>query len=417
MKKILLPLFLFVGVLSCYSQNVVVPDINFRNYLLQHQNINTNGDSHIQLSEAAAYTGPIICVGLDIEDLTGIEAFEHVTFVSCAANYITELDVSHNTHLTDLICSMNSLHTLDLSNNPHLRNLRCSFNPMEELDLSHNVRLKYLYTENTLLSALDVSHNPELLELSCYTNYIETLDLSVNTRLVFLNCSSNWISSLNVSQCPDLEWLLCYANYIPELDLAHCNALRILRCFYNPLTELDVSSNIHLQKLDNPFSQVTRLDLSHNPALIVVYCFASHLNYLNIANGNNTALQLLWTAGNPDLTCIQVDNPAYSETYWTGNDFQFDATSQFNNNCLAGLSEDELLPIAVYPNPTANQVNVDLLENVQYRLTSIKGEILGQGDFTAGNHLFSLEAFEPGIYLFQFTTADGRSGVQKIQKN
>lgn len=417
MKKILLPLFLFVGVFSSFSQNLQIPDIHFRNYLLQHQEINTNGDSYIELSEAAAYTGPIICVGLDIEDLTGIEAFENLTFLSCVANYITELDLSHNTQLTDLICSMNSLHSLDLSNNPHLRNLRCSFNPMENLDLSHNVRLKYLYTENTLLSTLDVSNNPDLLELSCHTNYIETLNLSVNTQLIFLNCSSNWISSLNVSQCPNLEWLLCYGNYIPELDLANCYSLRILRCFYNPLTELDVSQNVHLQKLDNPFSQVTRLDLSNNPALIVVYCFSSHLNYLNIANGNNTALQLLWTAGNPQLTCIQVDDPAYSETYWTGNDFQIDAASEFNTHCLAGLSEDELLPIAVYPNPTSDLVTLDLMENVQYRLTSIKGEILGQGDFTAGDHQFSLEHFEPGIYLFQFTTADGRSGVQKIQKN
>jgi hypothetical protein len=36
---------------------------------------------------------------------------------------------------------------------------------------------------------------------------------------------------------------------------------------------------------------------------------------------------------NPDLTCIDVDDTAYSNTNWTGNYFTFDSQTSFSEDC------------------------------------------------------------------------------------
>ncbi|MFT6731213.1 MAG: hypothetical protein ACJA1H_002548, partial [Glaciecola sp.] len=40
---------------------VNIPDANFKGYLVGNTNINTNGDTEIQFSEASTYTGIIAC--------------------------------------------------------------------------------------------------------------------------------------------------------------------------------------------------------------------------------------------------------------------------------------------------------------------------------------------------------------------
>jgi len=73
MKKLLLILLClpFIGL----GQNVNIPDANFKAYLVGHWAINTNGDAEIQVSEAAAFNGQILCDSMFISDLTGIEEF------------------------------------------------------------------------------------------------------------------------------------------------------------------------------------------------------------------------------------------------------------------------------------------------------------------------------------------------------
>jgi len=41
------------------AQNVVIPDANFKAYLLGNSSINTNADNEIQVSEASAYSNTI----------------------------------------------------------------------------------------------------------------------------------------------------------------------------------------------------------------------------------------------------------------------------------------------------------------------------------------------------------------------
>jgi len=61
-----------------------------------------------------------------------------------------------------------------------------------------------------------------------------------------------------------------------------------------------------------------------------LFCNDNSLISLNVKNGNNTAItgNRFNAINNPDLTCIEVDNVAYSITNWAG----IDAASSFSED-------------------------------------------------------------------------------------
>jgi len=296
MKSKLSFLFICLG-LFVQAQIVNIPDANFKAYLIGNTAINTNGDSEIQVSEAATYTGSIDCIGLNISDLTGIEAFVNLTSLNCSYNLLSSLDLSNNTALTYLNCMLNQLTGLNVSSSPNLSALLCN---------------------NNLLTSLNINNNPALNSLYCYGNQLSSLNISNNTMLGFLDCAHNSLGSLDVSNNPALYHLECSYNNIAALDVSNNPNLSTLYCYYNALTSLDVSNNT---------------------ALIQFLCINNNLNSLNLANGNNAALTYVWTSGNPNLTCIQVDDPAYSTTNWTGTNFQFDPWSNFSSCCIVNIPD------------------------------------------------------------------------------
>lgn len=233
MKRLLLLITICISSLS-FGQNVYIPDGNFKTYLIGNSNINTNGDTEIQISEANMYTGSIDCFSLGISDLTGIEAFTSLTHLNCSDN---------------------------------------------------------------MISTLDVSENIDLITLTCVQNYLmSSLDVSSNIALIDLDCSQNNIVSLNVNGAISLEDLNFWGCDVTNIDLSQNTALIELSCFSNEIQILDLSQNIAL----------TTLDVENN----ILTC-------LNVQNGNNENLTITDISGNPWLTCIQVDDVAYSTANWT----------------------------------------------------------------------------------------------------
>ena len=108
-----------VFITGANAQNVNIPDANFKAALVNNSSINTNMDAEIQVSEASVFNGGISLVtyteangttsGLNITDLTGIEAFVALDSLNCSFNQISGLDVSSNIALTYLNCSGNQL--------------------------------------------------------------------------------------------------------------------------------------------------------------------------------------------------------------------------------------------------------------------------------------------------------------------
>jgi len=63
--------------------------------------------------------------------------------------------------------------------------------------------------------------------------------------------------------------------------------------------------------------------------LTKLYCNQNSLTTLNVANGNNSNFVSFFANNNPNLTCITVDNVAYSTTNWT----IIDAGASFSLSC------------------------------------------------------------------------------------
>ena len=158
MKKILL--ILIALPMIGFGQNVNIPDVNFKAYLVGEPSINTNGDSEIQLIEANTFNGQIECSYLNIADLTGIEEFSSLTELNCRGNQIPIIDVSNNTSLTFFDCSYNQLTDIDISSNPNIDTFICNSNfQLISLDIknSNNINMtNVVMSQNPNLSCINV---------------------------------------------------------------------------------------------------------------------------------------------------------------------------------------------------------------------------------------------------------------------
>lgn len=418
-KHFTLCLLFSVFAVTANAQTVTIPDDNFKNYLLNHPEINTNANSEIEVSEAAAFSDSIFCVSMGIMHLTGIEAFTNLKFLSCVNNNITSLNLSQNTALEGLICAMNSLTSLDISGNPNLKNLRCAINPINSLDLSGAPVLEYLYADQMQLTTLDLSNNPNLIELSCYDNNLNSIDLSANSALKRIDCSSNSLDDLDLSACTSLEYLMSNGNPgLGSLDLSANTQLIELRCVSNSLAQLDLSNCPELVKLDCPYNGLTTLDLSHNPNLQTIYCFSNQLTSINVANGNNAGIDLLWTSNN-QISCFEVDDPAYSIANWTGNNFEFDAPAEFSIDCYLGLEEQQL-DLAIYPNPASDQIQIDYMANgndLVFILTDLQAnQIAALVPAEGVSTVFDVSSLASGVYFVRAYSGNSVVAVQKVVK-
>lgn len=333
------------------AQNVNIPDANFKAYLVGNSAINTNGDTSIQVSEASAFTGMIECNGLSITDLTGIEAFKSINTLNCSYNQLTSLDISANTALIFLNCQNNKLTVLDISANTALVGLLCGVNQLTSLDVSANTALSNLDCFHNQLTSLDVSANINLGSLYCSYNQLTTLDVSANTSLIFLDCSNN------------------------------------------ALTALDVSANTVLTRL---------------------LCSNNQLSTLNAKNGNNTKFTNFDAKSNPNLICIQVDDAAYSTTYWTN----IDATASFSENCGLSVAENTLaLASSIYPNPSNGSFTIALDKNysqASVQVVDVLGKVVISTTLNHQTSTIDMKNAPKGVYFVKLLTSEGTQSITKV---
>ena len=224
-----------------------------------------------------------------IETLKGIEDFAALEYLRFDNNLVTSFDVSQNTALTFLHCGDNPVTSLDVSNNTALTDLICNDNQ---------------------LTSLDVSMLPALTSLNCATNQLTNLDVTQNTALNYLFLGSNQLTSIDVTQNTALLTLSLPSNSITTIDLTNNINLASLSVAVNQLTSLDVSDNTALTNVSANDNLLTSLDLSSNPALDKVIVARNQLTSLDLRNGHD--IQSLRTDGNPNLTCISVNNVTFA---------------------------------------------------------------------------------------------------------
>jgi len=160
------------------------------------------------------------------------------------------------------------------------------------------------------------------------------------TALTYLQCYYNQLTSLDVSQNTALTLLACYGNDLTSLDVSGATALNELHCENNQLTSLDVNNNIALGYFSCAHNQLTSLDVSNNIALGYFSCAHNQLTTLDVRNGNNSNTVPFKVTNNPNLTCVNVDNVAWSTANWTVANQNIDSQHYFSNNC-SGTSIEE----------------------------------------------------------------------------
>jgi len=244
--------------------------------------------------------------------------------------------------------------------------------------------------------------------LNCNNNSFTTLDITQNTALTSLSCDD--LNSLDVTQNTALTVLSCGNGALSSLNLTQNTALTEVQCQNNQLVALDVSQNTALTILNINDNLITSMDLSLHSSLVNFYAQNCALTSLNVANGNNTNMIQFWVNNNPNLSCIEVDNVAYSTTNWT----VIDAVAGFSTNCIlyAAIKDSEFQTFKVYPNPTNGIVNIDVNENLTtISLINIMGEIVKT--FDANSKQLDVSTFNSGVYFLKIAN-DNKKSVTKL---
>ncbi len=222
-----------------------------------------------------AFEQALIDLGLDsgpLNDSVQTAAIDTVENLFITALGIFDLTgIEGFSSLVSLYCDANSIYSIDVSNNQQLEILYCQGNPITSLDFSNNIALTDIHCGSM----------PGL-------NY---LDLSANVNLKWFNASFSSLDTLILGNKPSLTYLQLQYNQLESLDVSNCTALKYL-----------------IVKNNN-------------------------LNSLNFQNGNNSIVNIFNSLNNPNLLCIQVDDPVYSTSNWNS----VDTWSSFSSNCFTAF--------------------------------------------------------------------------------
>ncbi|WP_159099231.1 immunoglobulin-like domain-containing protein [Aquimarina spinulae] len=386
---------------STFCNTTYVPDDNFETYLETHNSIGgvvTLGDPTSMGNGIANddYVGTEKILNIKnlnisnqgITDLTGLEAFIGLEELRAFGNTVSNLDLTANINLIVAACSNMGLTSINVSGLTALNTLELNTNQLSSIDVSSNVSLENLRIINNQLSSIDVSANKGLRDLRIQGNNLISLDISANTVLRYLSCVDNDLTNLDVQNNVLLENLSCGKNQFTTIDVGMLTNLIDLFIEDTPtLTSLDVSSNVNLEDIgvDNNTSltslnlsnntklievyinntSITALDFSNSPDLYYVECQNNALTSLNFKNGNTVDIDDVYSTGNPNLSCITVDDPTASYlASWNK-----DATANFAEYCrLTYVPNDNfeaLLEARGFGNGIANDdyVYTALIEN------------------------------------------------------
>ena len=186
----------------------------------------------------------------------------------------------------------------------------------------------------------------------------------------------------------------------------------MLNCSTNQLVNLNVYSNTLLVSIDAFSNKLKYFDIQNNKNLTQFSISNNELTSLNIANGNNTNLVTadFYAENNPNLTCIEVDNVAYSTTNWTN----IDAPASFSTNCGA-LSVDNfsLNTLSIYPNPTTSVLNIKMDSNLK---SATIYSILGKKVLETTSNNINTSNLNSGLYLIKIASENGSVATKKFMK-
>ena len=272
---------------------------------------------------------------------------------------------------------------------------------------AQNVNIPDPVFKNYLLSTgvnANLDFEIQVSEAQSYTGLIDIRGLSITDHT-------------GLEEFINLTRFHCTATSLSSLDVGANLLLTELHCGNNDFTSLDLSNNINLTHLKCFGLKITHLDLSNNTNLIEFDCRQdSLLETINLKNGNNTAITSFQANDNPALTCIDVDDIAYSTANWTN----IDAGASFTSTCFTNITTTQSISnLQVYPNPTQNALTVDLgtiHSTVNINISNAIGQRVQAANYTNSQILdLNLEGLA-GWYFIQIETEKGSETIKVLKQ-
>jgi internalin A len=243
---------------------VVIPDPNFRQFLVTNFPTAMNPDQTLNPATAPGITGPFKCYNQNISNLSGIEYFTGITTLEVKYNPgLTSLpNISTLTNITILGVDSNGLTSLpNLSSLVNLQILSFHHNQVTTVpSLAGLNQITSLLVQNNELTTLpDLSSQVNLLEIYCSDNPLTSLpSFSALANLDKFLCQRTKLASMpDMNNCPLLQYYICTNNKVTALPpMNNCTLLKELKVFNCQLTALpDISiyPGLYSVKVQNNF--------------------------------------------------------------------------------------------------------------------------------------------------------------------
>ncbi|MBL4662263.1 MAG: T9SS type A sorting domain-containing protein [Flavobacteriaceae bacterium] len=224
-----------------------------------------------------------------------------------------------------------------------------------EIDLSQNLNLRFLNIQNVDLEGLDISQNVNLVSL-----------------LLVLKCES----------CP-------FGSTVSSLDLSQNTQLDLFVISSDFITEIDVSNN----------PNITLFELIRMDDLVNV----------NLKSGNNQNLDFLRIKDNPNLQCVQVDDPqgVIEGVVPPYDDWIIENNPIITDDCNLGIEDAAIGSINIYPNPVTDILTIDVSNSsitALYVYDSLGKLVLQKG---RGFYQLDVSSLPTGLFFLQLETDRG----------
>lgn len=219
------------------SNNIYIPDVNFKAKLVQSSTSNTiaknslganmkvdvNNDGEISFSEAVGVY-QLNVPNSNIASLIGISSFPNLTRLECSQNQIAILDISSLANLTYFGASQNPLTILDCNSNPNLQTIYIQSPTLEYLLIKNGVN------ENNFM---DPGSWTELFCCSPNLQYVCCDDSQLASVLAVLAELGNTTINVNTycTVVPGGNYNLITGNAIFDLNNNGCDALDVVQPF------------------------------------------------------------------------------------------------------------------------------------------------------------------------------------------
>lgn len=313
--------------LDC-SKTTNIPDPVFEQALIDLGYDSGTIDGKIFTGNVSAVTS-LVLFDKNISNLSGIGAFYNLEVVSLKNNNINSLDVSQLSNLKYFYLKQNPTTTI-VFNNSQLDYIEIEDTDFTSLDLSKSAVLRAVKIEkNSALTSIDFGTISSLKELELNNNKLQSLNLVNGQLLEEIQLDNNQLISLNITSCTSLIELSVENNLLTDIDLTQSTNIEELNISDNKLEFLNLYSNTKLESLYCSNNELVALDFRENTVLDYLEAENNKLTSLVTKNGNNESPYSLSIVGNPNLTCVEVDNVTWSENNWS----DIDDTASFSTDC------------------------------------------------------------------------------------